>query len=337
MSKEQKYQCLAVYLYYNEPWENFLSEAVLPYVKTTLQTGIATHFFFLRYWEQGPHIRLRFFGAETMLQEVLRPNLQEHFQTYFNSKPSTRIEPDFASSAESDYRWQANNSMLFSQYEPEWQRYGGMQGVAIAEQHFYASSQIVLQNMADKAEKWTYEDGLGTAIKLHLSFVFGLGMNKRAAHSFFHFVFHNWLPRSVRFQKNTKDDANTNTEILQNLEAFESAFVQQKNMLIPFHRQLWDALESQAEFEEKHLNNWLKKTQFIDARLKEVQEEGVLLDRPLAYRYSFWPESTAQSGEEKERWMHYADYMHMTNNRLGILNQDEGYLAFLMMKSIENL
>ena len=34
--------------------------------------------------------------------------------------------------------------------------------------------------------------------------------------------------------------------------------------------------------------------------------------------------------------MQYADYLHLTNNRLGVLNRDEGYLAYLMMRSMEN-
>ena len=39
---------LSAYLYYNEPWETFLVEAVEPYVKTVMQTGIAEQYFFIR-------------------------------------------------------------------------------------------------------------------------------------------------------------------------------------------------------------------------------------------------------------------------------------------------
>ena len=33
----------------------------------------------------------------------------------------------------------------------------------------------------------------------------------------------------------------------------------------------------------------------------------------------------------------FVDYIHMTNNRLGIFNRDESYLSFMMMRCLEEI
>lgn len=335
MPNNKKYQCLAVYLYYNEPWESFLSEAVLPYVKTTLQTGIATHYFFIRYWERGPHIRLRFFGEPQHLQNVLRPNLVEHFQSYFQSKPSERKGPSYAADVPDNIRWVPNNSLELVDYQPELDRYGGSTGVAIAERQFFASSQIILNTINAQAKTWTYEDALGTAIKLHLSFCHGLGMSLVEAQSFFNFFFHNWLPRSIRHL--TWDEAASDQQLSRNLDQFEQLFQQQQKQLVLFHRQLWGAMEEGMDIADGGLESWRMANHDMQQQLVEAQASGFLEKRTPTHRYNFWPEAFQGEEATKERWMHFADFLHMTNNRLGILNEDEGYLGFLMMKSMEFL
>ena len=334
MSEVKDYGCLAAHLFYNEPWEALLVEGVLPYVETTLKTGIAQQYFFIRYWERGPHLRLRFFGETSLLRDVLQANLREHFQSYFNSKPSKRIEPNYPERVPEEYRWKANNSIYFVAYEPELERYGGEQGMALSERHFFHSSRIVLQNLENKAGRWTYEDALGVAIKLHLSFAHAVGMDLATATAFFHFIFYNWLPRSFQFQRQKNKSAAIREQSRETLQAFEEAFDSQRSALLSFHQSLWQALETQQEFEEAGLNEWIAENRQTSALLKEAQQQRQLQPRPLKHQYTTKTRIPLTS-LQKQLWMQYADYLHMTNNRLGILNRDEGYLAYLMMKSLE--
>ena len=55
-------QWLAAYLYYSGNWEKFLTNSVKPFVEDILDRKLAEQYFFIRYWERGPHIRLRFKG-----------------------------------------------------------------------------------------------------------------------------------------------------------------------------------------------------------------------------------------------------------------------------------
>ena len=48
-------------------------EAIAPYVKTVLQTRIAQQYFFIRYWDRGPHIRLRFKAEKHVIDQLLQP------------------------------------------------------------------------------------------------------------------------------------------------------------------------------------------------------------------------------------------------------------------------
>ena len=82
-----------------------------------------------------------------------------------------------------------------------------------------------------------------------------------------------------------------------------------ENILQPFLKNLWSDLEKGVLFEEEWLNDWIAqckklRTTYISTVLSETKQMEI-----------------------------YRSLMHMTNNRLGILNQDESFLAFLLMKA----
>ena len=335
MTTEKTYQWLAAHLYYNEPWETFLLEAIQPYIHTVMRTGIAQQFFFIRYWDRGPHIRLRFKGEASVIENVLKDNLQEHFLGYFDLKPSLRTEPNYPANFPAEHKWFPNNSIQFIPYLPEQKRYGGRHALLVAEQHFEISSAAVLEYMSEKGMQWTYDDAMGTAIKLHLSFVHALGMDLVHAHAFFHFIFYNWLPHSFKFLHKKWSNKAYQAQAEETIEAFESAFEQQREALTPFHQVLWEALESNASFEEELLNKWVAANRSIKNRLLQLYERRLMDKRPAKYLMSAFPSFLDEQAQEL--WMYYADLLHMTNNRLGILNKDEGFLAFLMLRSLKNL
>ena len=81
---------LAVYLYYAEPWEKLLTEAVKPFAEQVISEGLADHYFYIRYWERGPHIRLRFMGDPDTLEGQVKPRLEQHFNAWMAANPSDR-------------------------------------------------------------------------------------------------------------------------------------------------------------------------------------------------------------------------------------------------------
>ena len=81
------------YLYYSEPWEELLTEAVLPLIKQVMEAGLAEQYFFIRYWKRGPHIRLRFKGDPALLEQQVKPLIESGVNAFYKAKPSESEEP----------------------------------------------------------------------------------------------------------------------------------------------------------------------------------------------------------------------------------------------------
>lgn len=334
MNKHQHDTWLSVHLFYNEPWEDFLQKAIEPYVNTAIQTGIAQQYFFIRYWEKGPHIRLRLKGELDMINTILKPNLEEHFNHYFESMPSRRVEPNYPPGFSEDLKWFPNNSLKYFDYEPEFGRYGGPEGIKLAERQFMISSQTVLDLLKQKGKTWSYDDAMGTAIKLHLSFIHSSGIDIDTAIAFFDFFAKNWLPYTFKnIQEEITEEEFENQSTL-SIEAFEQSFESQKDSLIPFHFTLWNAMEAGDSFEDEVLNRWSNENTTILKELIDKDKNGDLSARTSNYNYQIKPQ---QFPQKELLWSILSDYIHMTNNRLGIFNRDESYLSFMMMRCLEEI
>lgn len=316
--------CLAAYLYTNEPWEAFLTRAVLPFADMVMENQLAERWFFIRYWEYGPHIRLRFLGDQEKLEEIIRPKLVKHFEEYFRAYPTVR--QDAFLPEEIRDRLVPNDSIVFVPYEPETERYGGPHAISLAEKHFEDSSAAVLSAMAASAD-WNYERALGVAIQLHLGFSHAVGMSRQETAAFFNFIFLGWLPRAYEtLPTDTFEQVKEKEDKV--LEAFRTNYELQQEVLRDYVGMVWEALEEGAEFEEEWVNAWLVNTRLVASRLEQLKQEGL-----LAIPETFMTESY-QGQLPQGLWAIYSSYVHMTNNRLGILNRDEGYLGFLIRESI---
>ena len=323
---------LAAYLYYNEPWEEFLSKAVKPFIEDIMNNNLAEQFFFIRYWEQGPHIRLRFKGDPTLLDEQIKPKLISHFNDYFKENPSKREDSDWVKNLPEDRQWFPNNTIQFIDYEPEVTRYGGEDGILIAEEQFQFSSKAILA-ILEESDEWDYNRALGAAIQLHLGFIYALDMNVDEAYKFFERVFHNWLPRAYYSYEGALSQEELEKRKAETLEAFQQNFESQKEVLESFVKQIWEAFNDQQEFEQDWLNDWLDNMNVTGKKLRKAQLEGKLIP-PEWYKIN---NTNRVAKENQQRWAIYDSYVHMINNRLGILNRDEGYLGYLIKESLKSL
>ncbi len=323
--------CLAAHLYYSEPWEPFLTEALAPFVEEMLKSKQIWQYFFIRYKERGPHIRLRLKTEGPV--GPLKESLQAHFSAYFARNPSFRTQPEDSARSPNSKEWLPNNSVQFEPYLPETERYGGVAGLELAEQHFAISSHIVLAYLKKQPSQPAYEHTMGFAIQLQLSFVYLMGMDRPTAILFFQFICHNWLPHSLEASLSDGELADFEQQRTNSLRAFAIAFEQQKDLLIASHTSIWQALEEGTAFEDELLNVWIVENSQLAAQLAEMVTAQAFELRPTNQRYSFLP--AYLDSPTAEQWMYFADLLHMTNNRLGILNRDESFLAYLMWNSLE--
>ena len=189
--------------------------------------------------------------------------------------------------------------------------------------------------LLEKEGQWDYETALGTAIKLHLCFAFAVGMDLESACHFFEFYFRNWMPRSFQLDYKRLSLKEQQLKEKESINHFSNGYQLQRSVLVPFHKQLWKALQNGIEFEEEIYQHWLLENQEIANVLKAAFDEGTMVYRKNEHQYDRMDINI--SGAQFHLWEHFADYLHLTNNRLGILNQDEGFLAYLMMECLKEI
>ena len=99
-----------------------------PLLRVTQAEGLWDRWHFIRYRDPDHHLRLRFHGLPARLVTALLPRLHTHLE-----EPLTQGLL---------WKWQVDT------FEPEWERYGGTAGFALAEAWFFEDSQRVLDQLA---------------------------------------------------------------------------------------------------------------------------------------------------------------------------------------------
>ncbi len=106
--------------------QNELLVGALPRLLAALPAEV-DRWFFLRYRDPEPHLRLRFHGDPTALNRQLLPNCHDWFAELRRSGLAWRL--------------------VLDTYEPEWERYGGPAATTAAEDAFGADSAAVLAQL----------------------------------------------------------------------------------------------------------------------------------------------------------------------------------------------
>jgi thiopeptide-type bacteriocin biosynthesis protein len=124
--------------------DRILSDVVRPLVQSTMSSGVADSWFFIRYADPEPHLRLRFHGDRLRLSGELLPTLESAMAALVGDG---RIA-----------RWQLDT------YVREVERYGGDEGILLAERLFHADSDCVLDIVAstggDAGLAWRWKLGV---------------------------------------------------------------------------------------------------------------------------------------------------------------------------------
>ncbi len=320
---------ISAYLFYAGNWEGFLKDSIKPFVDFAMQQKLIDQYFFIRYVKNGPHVRLRLKGDTELLNSKVKPALEHCIKAYFKKNPSKREDPEWVKQLPESDRWYENNSILYFEYKPETILLGGPFAMKIAEKQFHASSQVVLK-LFSQTNIWSYQRALGAAIQVHLGFSYAMGMSFEEMKHFYSYVFANWLPKAYGF--NSKDTTEAN-QIKQNLllKRFEELFLQQQDGMLSIFQTFQQISKAKAEFEEEWMNTWIRSN-------KIIQKELIKLNQNHQIQLNFQKGKNILIPEERQRyWSIFDNYIHLTNNRLGIVLQDEAYLSFMIVKSINNL
>ncbi len=321
---------LSLHVHYNSDPHWLLKHGIAPAIEILREQKLVNQYFFIRYWEQGPHVRLRLRAAGEEQKGTSREVVETVIDKYLCRRPSVfrfptpHMPPSFSQLFISEYGEEAlhrkygetgqipfaeNNRILEVPYSPEYQRYGGEDGVAIAERHFEVSSDHVLRCL-------TMENGhdfrviLGRGYRLMLYACLALLPGREAQTQFLQSYENQWngLIGSLSEVADLQFD--------RKYKASKPALDRNTSACIA----LADGTdEGHAEDRE-----WFEHMQSVRRDLDGAFSGG-RLHLP----------KTIQSLDQAIGYL-LPNYIHMTNNRLGISISDEVYMAYVMRRSLDD-
>lgn len=154
------------HIYYAANPRPLLLQCVRPLVTSLDEDGVLAGYFFIRYWLEGPHIRLRLQSLAADADDVVRDRTEEAITGFLRRRPSLYGTPgeaaenvynalfalEFTAQERTRYldangrmRMRENNTFSREAYQPEYDKYGGPRGVELAEWHFRQSSDLVIE------------------------------------------------------------------------------------------------------------------------------------------------------------------------------------------------
>lgn len=318
---------LSAHIFYNvRDLRAVVLGCVDPLIERLKRKELISGFFFIRYWEGGNHVRLRVLPTSPSDAEAVRAEVDKGIFSFLRDQPSM-LDPnleemravirslyEFEHGAEAfkrEYPTQEipvypNNSYQYIPYAPEYGRYGGAIGVSLAHQNFAISSDIAIQALRDNNVRM-HANVLGLAFQLTLNFAFAFFRTRQETARFFdHFVdFFSKLEMPARVA-----------------DRLDQCFAIQSEQIIGYVDQLEVIHERLMTGEEHHFGRYIRHAHEMRDTILQAYQAGDL-------QFSF----SAPTARDA-LFMLVTSYIHMTNNRLGLLIFEETYIAGMISKAL---
>ncbi|MEU8889917.1 lantibiotic dehydratase C-terminal domain-containing protein [Streptomyces sp. NPDC048442] len=158
---------VSLHAFHTSGTDALLTGAVAPLLATLEHRGLITGHFFLRYWEGGPHLRLRLRCAPadaTASPAAVTAQATDALVGWLAGRPAdkrpsadelARLSGQLAQAEglhDFDRRIRTRDGVERIPYRPEYRAYGGPEAVAAVERHFTDSSRIALELLTAGAD-----------------------------------------------------------------------------------------------------------------------------------------------------------------------------------------
>jgi hypothetical protein len=287
----------------------FLCDVVGPLLRTE---GLQDHFFFLRYWQGGPHLRLRMLcgpgagsaeAAERVVTGLARAMPEFGAEAREEYAYGLTIQNELASlEEETPEEGRPIGALDRVTYEPEYRKYGGTEGVAIGETVFQKSSVAVLDQLSQQpACTGVRRAPIGEAAKILAMFLHGAGFTPEAATMFLE-QYEGW------WRKYASADMQ---------RAWPDLYLGAMPQIVNLCAAVWGdgatddvfhGISAEATARARSVCGAEPGSDARDLRLAGTPYPGCL-----------------------------SNYVHTTNNRLGLVPAGEGLVAYLVRRGLEAL
>lgn len=296
---------LSYHIFYNKDLDFIIIKLIVPLLESIIKKFSVKQYFFIRYWEDGAHIRLRLLTRNKNDKSDLHNYINNYLENYIGTSNESEIV-----------------NYIQSEYTPETARYGGNTGVKIAEKQFYTSSQVILWLIKNSGD-WNYNMAFKYSILLNILFLLSFKLNQEEIDSFLNHFTADWINFIFKNPYALKDEFKE--EYDHRLSSFNALFIKQKDQLIRIYTEYIVAAKNDS-IESPDLLKWLNDNRLIYSLLLKAEKENKITQLDEGFKNLNNP----FNDHNFTKWKIYGSYMHMTNNRLGILNQDEAYIAYIV-------
>ncbi|WP_330234958.1 thiopeptide-type bacteriocin biosynthesis protein [Streptomyces sp. NBC_00566] len=325
---------ISLHVFYAANANPVLVHCVRPLVSRLRDQGMLRSWFFIRYWLEGPHIRLRLLPADASTAGEVACTARETLEAYLRERPALYEEDRNASGdlyknmflAEySEERWdelygvdgempfRENNSVAPVPYERELARYGGPAGMELAEWHFQESSETVM-TLLDTTNVHVRTVLLGQAAQLTAGLCFALLRGEDAVARF--------LGRYRTMWETSYQEPSDSQH-----ERFDRSYERMKDRLVPRLQHVRDSARGDSSASPTPLERaWLAHCAELRDRVLTLADAG-----HLTFRDGAVPDP------EDALAIVLSSYVHMTNNRLGVSILDEIYLSYVICKALSDM
>lgn len=144
-----------------------LRQCLVPLMEALEADGLVIDYFYINYWLEGSHVRLRARVAKAdaeLVDEQVLADVREYLAKSPSYHPMAELadnnfyerlfEGEFEESDRPAYfntdgspKFAENNTVEIRPYEPEWLRYGGENGMAVSERFFVESTRMAVLAM----------------------------------------------------------------------------------------------------------------------------------------------------------------------------------------------
>jgi thiopeptide-type bacteriocin biosynthesis protein len=326
---------MAVHVFYAASSRPVLLDCVRPLTTELSEEGLIDGWWFINYWLEGPHVRLRLHPSGP--PEEVRARTEAAVERFLATRPALyRIEgnflaelydtlfkleyPDGAAEGlagpDGRMKLRPNNSWSWEPYEPELGKYGGPAGVALAEWHFQRSSALVIDAVATmNMHLRTVVLGLAAQLMMVMASCFVadrehlLGLLERY-HEFWQRGF-----STTNYADSTGYD-----------EAFGAMSTELARRFTGVRAHL---AAGDVDGLPGLLRRWAAHCLELRERVTALATAG-----ELTFRALHTDGDLHMTSPEGALAMLASPYLHMTNNRLGVTIRDEAYLSYVLAKAL---
>lgn len=335
--RDQPGQWLALHIFYAANPRPMVAECLRPLLRRLTDAELLSRYFFLNYWMEGPHVRLRLKPRRASDESVVREIAESAVGEYLARRPALyamdsgyredlqemlfRMEypegdPEHLLDADGHPKMQPNNTFEYRPYEPEYGKYGGPAGVELAEWHFRHSTDLVM-DLVDRTNLHHRPVALGIAAQLMVVMTSTFLPARAGLLEFldsYHRFAHNFFAA---------------TDYADNVD-YEVMYDRMAPQLARRFEPILDALEAGRPGRlPQFLQLWADHSADLRSRVVALAEAG---DLAFAYPEGSPPETVTDPDLALPRLL--LSYLHMTNNRMYMTLRDEAYLSYLVGRSL---